>query len=90
MRRLQTHYRSAAARLASQMIQRGIKVCWGDMACPDLPEGFTLFRHPNSFAIAKSSEGRAYIVALSPNRLVPIISREGNSTTCDFTKAISF
>lgn len=70
------------------MIQHGIQVVWGFGEAPELPPGFNIRRDGSYYAVAVSGDGKEFIIALNPARLVPIIKRDGHTTFADFKAAI--
>lgn len=75
-------------------IQKGQRVYFGEVLVPRLPAGFTAHTKPKAIVTATGPDGKEYIIAKNPLRLVPILRREigpsGNCIThCDFDHPIS-
>ncbi len=80
------------------MIQNGIMVCLTTMECPQLPTGFYAEplgtpRLPMVRTATRASDGQRFIIAMRPNRLVPITSERpigelSMERRCDFENSI--
>jgi hypothetical protein len=54
--------------------ERGVRVLYG-MGCviPKLPIGLVVHEWPKAFVTVTDAEGKQYLIAMGPPRLVPII-----------------